>query len=303
MTFANRILALSVVLLTAAGLSLPSRAQPPAPGAAPAPFETRKVADNVYAFRYGGYQSLFVVTKDGVIVTDPSARNKPGAVPAYLAEIRKITQAPIRYLIYTHGGYDHIAGGKPFKDLGAVVIAHKNTKLQLQRMNNAPDVVMPDRTVGDGITPLTLGGVTVDLVYPGPTRSDNMLSLYLPKEKVLFAADWIGVGSAPCMNTSCMPAIWNYDDALKSVMALDWTVFVPGHAGPGGRYGTKADLQRIRDYLKDLYAYTGQLNAAGKCNAESWKAAPVPETYKDFVTPQVYSDQVERYCLAWNQGA
>lgn len=58
---------------------------------APPTWETRRVADGVYAFRYGGYQSLFIVGKDGVIATDPSARNKPGAVPKFLAEIRKVT--------------------------------------------------------------------------------------------------------------------------------------------------------------------------------------------------------------------
>jgi len=39
----------------------------------PAPFATTKLADNVYLFRYGGHQSIFVVTRAGVIATDPIA--------------------------------------------------------------------------------------------------------------------------------------------------------------------------------------------------------------------------------------
>jgi hypothetical protein len=186
--------------------------------------------------------------------------------------------------------------------MGAAIVAHRNVRLQLQRLNNAPDVVPPDQVVGDGVTPLKLGKTTVNLVYLGPTRGDSMLTLWLPREKVLYGADWIGVGAAPCMNTSCMPAIWNYDKALAGVAALDWTVFVPGHSGPGGRFGTKADIQRIRDYIADLYSATGDLAAKGKCNAESWKAAVVPAKYADYVTQPVYADHVERYCLAWNQG-
>jgi glyoxylase-like metal-dependent hydrolase (beta-lactamase superfamily II) len=293
-----------IMAAAAAALVLLATSVVLAQGPPPAPmFETRKAADNVYAFRYGGYQSIFVVGKSGVIVTDPSARNKPDAVPTFLAEIRKVTALPVRCVIYTHSGYDHIAGGKPFKDMGAIFIAHANTKLQIERMNNAADVVLPDRTVGDGVTHLTLSGEKVDLVYPGPTRSDNMISVYLPKERVLYAADWIGVGSAPCMNTSCSPATWNYDHAVKTVMDLDWSIFVPGHSGPGAPWGTKADLQRVRDYIADLNTYTGQLTSENKCNAASWKAAVVPEKYKDYVQPQVYQDHVERYCLAWNQGA
>ncbi len=35
--------------------------------AAMAPFETRKITENVYVFRYGGHQAMFVVTPEGVI--------------------------------------------------------------------------------------------------------------------------------------------------------------------------------------------------------------------------------------------
>src|SRR5687767_16005452 len=82
-----------------------------APAAAQAPpFATTKVTDNVYLFRYGGHQSIFVVTPDGVIATDPIGYNRPVAVKTYIDEIRKVTQAPIKYVVYSHHHYDHIAG-------------------------------------------------------------------------------------------------------------------------------------------------------------------------------------------------
>src|SRR5882757_6892654 len=91
---------------------------------------TKKVegTDNVYVFRYGGHQSMFVVTPEGVIATDPIAYLRPQAAQTYIDEIRKITRAPIKYLVYSHHHYDHIAGGKPFKDAGAFVVAHKNAR-------------------------------------------------------------------------------------------------------------------------------------------------------------------------------
>jgi len=72
------------------------------------PFATTKVdgTDNVYVFRYQGHQSIFVVTPEGVIATDPISENRPAA-EAYVAEIRKVTSAPIRYLIYSHHHPDH----------------------------------------------------------------------------------------------------------------------------------------------------------------------------------------------------
>ena len=105
----------------------PPAAAPAAP-AAPPPFATTKVegTDNVYIFRYGGHQSMFIVTPAGVIATDPISERRP-AKP-YIDAIQAVTKAPIKYVIYSHSHYDHIAGGKPFKDMGATFVAHKNAK-------------------------------------------------------------------------------------------------------------------------------------------------------------------------------
>src|SRR4026208_1627546 len=111
-------------------------------------FATTKVdgTDNVYIFRYQNHQAMFVVTPAGVIVTDPISYGRPQAAKAYLDEIRKITQAPIKYLIYSHHHYDHIAGGKVFKDAGATVVAHRRAKERLAQLKGS-DVVIPDQVV------------------------------------------------------------------------------------------------------------------------------------------------------------
>ena len=58
------------------------------------PIETRKVdgTDNVYIFRNGNHQSIFVVTKEGVMATDPVAYGRPQGGEQYIAEIKKVTQ-------------------------------------------------------------------------------------------------------------------------------------------------------------------------------------------------------------------
>ena len=62
-------------LLIAVGLGVAAHAQQPTPP----PFATTKVdgADNVYIFRNGNHQSMFVVTSAGVIATDPVAYGRP----------------------------------------------------------------------------------------------------------------------------------------------------------------------------------------------------------------------------------
>ena len=78
------------IILCAAAITVldgPAQAQPQPP------FATTKVdgTENVYVFRYGGAQAMFVVTKEGVIATDPIGYGRPQAVTTYLEEIKKIT--------------------------------------------------------------------------------------------------------------------------------------------------------------------------------------------------------------------
>ena len=56
----------------------PTPVPAPAPAAtAPPPTATTKVTDNVYIFRYGGHQAMFIVTPAGVIATDPISLRRP----------------------------------------------------------------------------------------------------------------------------------------------------------------------------------------------------------------------------------
>src|SRR6201996_3235677 len=147
--------------------------------------------DNVYLFKYGGHQSIFIVTSAGVIATDPISYLRP-AKP-YIDAIKAVTDKPIKYVIYSHHHYDHIAGGKPFKDLGATFVANRRTKdklLELKKQNALlPDVVMPDQVFDDKKT-ITLGGTTLELSFLGRNHSDNSIVMRLPKEKLVFVVDF-----------------------------------------------------------------------------------------------------------------
>ncbi len=176
------------------------------------PVSTTKVdgTENVYVFRYGGYQSMFIVTPQGVIATDPSSYRRP-AKP-YIDAIKAVTDKPIKYVIYSHHHYDHIAGGQPFKDLGATFIAHRRAKerlLELKKQNALwPDVVIPDEVV-DGKKTITLGGTTLELIYVGRNHSDNSLVMRLPKEKLVFVVDFAPIERSSSGIFRTMPRRWN----------------------------------------------------------------------------------------------
>jgi glyoxylase-like metal-dependent hydrolase (beta-lactamase superfamily II) len=264
-------------------------------------FATTKVdgTDNVYVFRFQFHQAMFVVTPQGVIATDPIGLGRPQAVKTYIDEIRKVTDAPIRYVIYSHHHFDHIAGGKPFKDLGARFIAHRNARRHLAELRN-PDVVLPDEIV-DRRKTIKLGGTTLELAYVGRNHSDSMLVMRLPKEKVLFAVDFIPVQSVHWRN---MPDSWpiEWEESIKRVLAMDWERLIPGHPAPGGRLGTKDDARALLTYMQDLSAEVKKAAAEGKCIDTATKEVKMPK-YASWASYEQYlAGNIERYCLYWRTG-
>ena len=268
------------------------------------PFATTKVdgTDNVYIFRYGGHQAMFIVTPAGVIATDPISERRP-AKP-YIDAIEAVTKAPIKYVIYSHSHFDHIAGGKPFKDKGAVFVAHQNAKTrieQLKKVDKDLDVVTPDQVVTGAKRNITLGGTTLELNYVGKNHSDNTLVMRLPKEKIIFTVDWVPIEGVQFrgMADTYVPDI---EDSLKKVIAMDWTRNIPGHPGPGGRLGTKEDAQKDLQYLQDLSAAVKKAVSEGKNYADAQKEISLPKyeawpNYKNFLPMNI-----ERYFDYWNRG-
>jgi glyoxylase-like metal-dependent hydrolase (beta-lactamase superfamily II) len=294
---------IAAALATGAQAQAPAQPAQPAPAAQPAPsrplFATTKVTDRVYIFRYDNHQSMFIVTPAGVIVTDPISERRPAA-KAYIEEIRKITQAPIKYVIYSHSHFDHIAGGKPFKDLGAIFVAQRNAKKRILELKPA-DVVVPDQVV-DTQKVISLGGTTLELDYVGLNHSDNMLVMRLPKEKIIFTVDWIPVKGIQFrgMADTYVP---NIEDSLKKVIAMDWETLIPGHPGPGGvQTGTKDDAKNQLAYLQDLSAAVKKAVDDNKSYAEAEKDITLPKyeswpNYKPFLQMNI-----ERYYDFWNRG-
>ena len=269
------------------------------------PVSTTKVdgTDNVYVFRYGGYQSMFVVTPQGVIATDPASYRRP-AQP-YIDAIKAVTDKPIKYVIYSHHHYDHIAGGKPFKDLGATFIAHRRAKerlLELKKQNALwPDVVIPDEVV-DGKKTIKLGGTTLELIYVGRNHSDNSLVMRLPKEKLVYVVDFAPIEAIQFRNIPDNASPLEFIDSLKKLAALDWDRMIPGHPSPGGRYGTKKDVQDDIAYMEDLSAEVKKAADAGKCWDPAMKEVKLPKYEKWANYEASLPANVERFCYWWGRG-
>lgn len=295
----------TLLAIITVGLAVGATAQDK-PAAAPAEkpplFATTKVegTDNVYVFRYGNHQAMFVVTPDGVIATDPIGYGRPQAVTTYLNEIKKVTDKPVKYLIYSHHHYDHIAGGQPFKDAGARIIAHKRAKERLEAVKDPhtplPDEVMEQKKV------ITLGGTTLELTFHGLNHSDSTIAMRLPKEKILFLVDVLPVGSVPGRGMIDFHPL-EAEKSIESIIALDWERMIPGHPGaPNGRLGTKDDARAQLQFLRDASEAVKIAAREGKC----WEPAEKEVTLPKYESWPGYKNNLQfvlrRYCGLWGRG-
>lgn len=278
-----------------------------APAAAqnPPQTSTRKVdgTDNVYLFRYGGHQSIFIVTPQGVIATDPISYLRP-AKP-YIDAIKAVTDKPIKYVIYSHHHYDHIAGGQPFRDLGATFVAHRRVKerfLELKKQKSLlADVVMPDQLVDDQKT-IKLGGTTLELTYVGRNHSDNSLVMRLPKEKIVFVVDFAPIEAVQFRNIPDNASPLEYIASLKKLASLDWERMIPGHPYAGGRFGTKKDVEDDVAYLEELSAEVKKAADSGKCFDTAMKEIKLPKYEKWANYEASLPANIERFCYWWARG-
>jgi glyoxylase-like metal-dependent hydrolase (beta-lactamase superfamily II) len=287
----------AITIAAMAAASIASAQQPARPQIA-----TTKVdgTDNVYVFRNGGHQAMFIVTEDGVIATDPVAYGRPNGGQAYVDEIRRVTDKPIKYLIYSHHHYDHIAGGKAFKDAGATVVAHHKAKERLEGIKD-PHTVIPDETVPDAGRTIKLGSTTLELKYMGLNHSDTNLVMVLPKEKIIFLVDTIPVGSVPGRGIIDFYPMES-EKFIEDVIAMDWERMIPGHPGPGDRLGTKKDAQDQLTLLRAASAEMKKLAQDGKCwdVAEKEFKLPAYDKWPGYESGLPFI--ARRYCGLWGRG-
>ncbi|MGI9308152.1 MAG: MBL fold metallo-hydrolase, partial [Gammaproteobacteria bacterium] len=161
---------------------MPTQAQVVPPGITAS--ETEQLAENLYAFRWGPYRSIFLVTDAGVIATDPISTE---GAKHYRAAIAEVTDQPVKYVVYSHAHWDHASGGKIFKDEGAEFVAQERCVSNMAESPN-PDIVPPDITFEDAYS-VELGKHSLDLYYFGPSHGTCLIVMIPRPYPMLYAVD------------------------------------------------------------------------------------------------------------------
>ena len=241
--------------LLAAGvmLSISQGAAQDAPAA-----EFREVAPDLYFyFDFGGSNAAVLMTDEGVLVVDTTMH--PDDAEDLLTEIRRHTDAPIRYVVNSQHHGDHYMGNSVFEREGAIFIQHPDTLAVIEERiqyevetrpfaarGQDPDaitLVRPD-ILFDSRATIELGGRTIELLYIGAGQNEGDTLVYFPHARALHTG---GVfHNRSWANTSYAPSFEGWVTVLRAMKRIGADVYLPPH----GDLATEADLDAFTDFIE-----------------------------------------------------
>jgi cyclase len=228
------------------------------------------VQGNVYMMVGAGGNTTVQVGKDGVLIVD--TQFAPMA-PKMLAEIHKLSDRTIRYIINTHAHGDHVGGnealskaggiivggnfaGQVAGDSAAAILAHENV---LNRMNAPPAAgqpaipfgALPTDTYFTDSKDVFFNGEAVQLIHPHNAHTDGDTIVFFRRSDVVSTGDIFTPGGFPIVDVNRGGSLNGLVAALNRIIEITvpaekqegGTYVIPGH----GHLCDEADVVEYRD--------------------------------------------------------
>jgi cyclase len=296
----RRLVAFSVALAAVAGPARPTAAQEPRAGG----LSVVQLRPNFYVIGGAGGNIVVQIGPEGVVLVDSGSTANADRV---LAEIRRLTPLPIRYIINTSMEADHVGGNEKLaraglsilagnivagaglsEDLitnggGASVLAHENVLTRMSaptgRQPLFPLEFWPTKTFAFHQYSMYLNGEGIQVIHQPAAHTDGDTIVFFRRNDVIATGDIIDTTRFPIIDAKRGGTIQGEIDALNRLMDLsihnlpiqwyaDRTLLVPGH----GHVYDKLDLLEYRDAITVVRDRIQSLIAEGK-SLEQVKAA------------------------------
>jgi glyoxylase-like metal-dependent hydrolase (beta-lactamase superfamily II) len=220
-------------------------------------FRYSSISANDPKIPFGGSNHTWIVFKDYVVVIDANFPKEAGDV---IADIKKTTKKPIKYVLDTHHHGDHAYGNAVWAKEGAKIVAHTNAArlLKTSGPKQWDDAAKGRKDVKE--SELKQADITFDDKYELKDETQHVVfmhfghmhtagdaSAYLPKQKIL------------CTGDACVNGAFNYlghaDSAswikcLDAMDKLDVDLVCPGH----GKVARKDLVALEKRYFTELRA-------------------------------------------------
>jgi len=239
-----------------------------------------EIRDGLYWVTDGSYNTMFLVTDEGVVAVDAP----PSIGANYIKAISEVTDQPITHVIYSHSHLDHIGAAASIFPENATYIAHEAIAEELQRAHNGlqmtttPTAEEADSTFHPAQIPaynvsqlppiptetftqnhtLQVGNQTLLLNYHGNNHEEGNIFIYAPAQRTLMLVDIIFPGWIPFVYLALAEDVYGYIQAHDTVLNnYDFDTFVGGHLT---RLGTREDVQIQREFITDLISASNRAN-------------------------------------------
>ena len=278
-------------------------------------FRLQPLSGGVYALYGRGGNIGFFVGPDAVAMVDSEFKD---IAPGILAQIRSVTDKPIKYLVNTHHHGDHTGGNEAFREF-AVIIAHDSVRRRMlespqrilaeypkeleeaKKAGNAEDVQFLEDAIAwakkvrvdeiaapvvtfDSELRIHVGSETIEVWHTPPAHTDGDSVVYFTKANVVHMGDLYFHDMVPYIDVSAGGSVRGYLAAIDRVLSrlpANVTV-IPGH----GEVSDLSGLKAARQYIADLLEAARAAKAAGKSKEQFLASVDLPqyrgyEGYKD----------------------
>jgi len=206
----------------------------------PSTLDVVKVRDDLFVIHNAvvpGNVTVLVTNEGVVLVDDKFAVDYDNIV----AEVKKLTPQPIKYVVNTHHHGDHSGGNARMLAAGAQVITSEASRRYMADANQPGQatVTFADRGF------IHLGGKAVELYQFGRAHTGGDTFVYFPQHRVLAAGDayTLAPETPQLVDYANGGSAKDWPMTLDRALQLDFDTVVPGH----GTVVTKADFKAFRD--------------------------------------------------------
>jgi cyclase len=238
----------------------------------------------------GHCNNIIIEMKDYLIVVDA---NFPSGARAAMADAKRASSKPVKYVFDTHHHGDHAYGNAVWTQNGATTLAFQAVAEEMKRYEpkrwqeaaktrkdveelNRESVEPPKQTIKEDLFVLNDGKRKVEFRHFGwaHTRGDGFV--YLPKEQVLCTGDAVVNGP---FNYTADGNVANWPNVVRSAAKLKVKYVLPGHGEPGGREVLDGQEQFFVELRKAVKAAVDQGKKADQLEA----SIHLPESVKNWV--------------------
>jgi len=209
-------------------------------GNAPSKLNTVKIADDLFVIHndFVPGNTTALITNEGVVLVDDKFEIDFANI---VAEVKKLTNQPIKYVINTHHHGDHSGGNAKMQAMNVQVVASEEAR---ENMVDGKQPGLPTM-VFEHHAHIYLGGKNVELYHFGRSHTNGDVVVLFPAQRTLAAGDMFTYGDdvPELIDYSGGGSAKEWTSTLDSALQLDFNNVVPGH----GNVTSKSEMRKFRD--------------------------------------------------------